>query len=84
MFGKEIDSQVLYFFNHETCRNTLAIEVERFADLIEEPIPPKFATCRRPALDLLIHLFDILSRLGYNSGGQAPVFVKSSDDEEFR
>ena len=32
------DGRVLFFFNHEECRNTLAIEGESFADLIEEPI----------------------------------------------
>jgi hypothetical protein len=37
-FDRESDRQVLFFFNHERCGNTLAIEVSSFADLIEEPV----------------------------------------------
>jgi hypothetical protein len=31
---------IFYFFNHMTCESTLAVDVEEFRDLIEEPIPP--------------------------------------------
>ena len=34
------EPRVYYFFNHVECESTLAIHVEEFADLIEEPIPP--------------------------------------------
>jgi hypothetical protein len=30
---------IFYFFNHMTCESTLAVDVEEFRDLIEEPIP---------------------------------------------
>jgi hypothetical protein len=33
------EPRVYYFFNHVKCESTLAIDVEEFADLIEEPIP---------------------------------------------
>ena len=29
-----------YFFNHAGCQSTLTIDVQEFADLIKEPIPP--------------------------------------------
>ncbi len=32
-------SKAYYFFNHDTCKTTLLINSEEFADLIEEPIP---------------------------------------------
>jgi hypothetical protein len=31
---------VYYFFNHTTCKSTLAVDSEDFADLIEGPVPP--------------------------------------------
>lgn len=34
---KQLD--VFYFFNHINCMSTLAVKVEEFMDLIEEPIP---------------------------------------------
>ncbi len=35
----ENSRRVYYFFNHASCRTTLAVDSDRFADLIEEPIP---------------------------------------------
>lgn len=35
----EESNNVYYFFNHNTCKSTLAIDSDDFADLMEEPVP---------------------------------------------
>ena len=32
-------TKLYYFFNHQKCKSTLAMDADDFADLIEEPIP---------------------------------------------